>query len=182
MKHLRINSVPQSSLKGSKSAAVASRLAAKQVGVKFAKDKVIKHLNGKHRPSGSDDSPKARASRTPHLGIPTKGQLLLPKMPSTYVGRLSTVIDWHRQIGKIYREMRRHQIDPQLGTRLTYVANVGATLAKIIEEQTPQGISTPSDLSRLNDAELQQLEQLLAKAAGPRAVPERITLGADDGN
>jgi hypothetical protein len=175
MKHLSANSALQSSPRGSKSAARASRLAAKQVGVKANKHNGARHLTApvgaKHRRT----SPKARASRTPRLGLPTKGQLLIPKTPSTYVGRLSSVSDWHRQVGKVYREMRRHQIDPSLGTKLTFVANVGATLARVIEETMPDGIDTPQfDYERLDAAELQQLEALLAKAAGPRT-QERIT-------
>jgi hypothetical protein len=112
-----------------------------------------------------------RARRTPRMGLPTKGELL--PTPSTHVGRLFTVYDWHRQVGKIYREMRRHQIDPGFGTRLTYVANVGATLARFIEETAPKGVEAPPDYSRLDDKELEQLELLLAKAAGPAAL-ERL--------
>jgi hypothetical protein len=160
-------------VKAAKTADKDSRLTAKRQGVKFINDKVVKHLNGKRGLAGSDDSRQARASRTPSLGLPRKG-VLLAKTPSTYVGRLSTVADWHRQIGKVYREMRRHQIDPSLGTKLSYVANVGATLARFIEETMPKGIDIPPDYSRLSDAELQQLEYLLAKAAGPKA-QERIT-------
>jgi hypothetical protein len=171
--------------KRTKTADKASRFAAKPVGAKVAKGKVIKHLNGRHTPPRSDELPKARASRTPHLGIPTKGQLLIQKTPSTYVGRLSTVADWHRQVGKVYREMRRHQIDPSLGTKLTFVANVGATLARVIEETMPDGIDTPQfEYERLTADELAQLEQLLAKAAGP-SVQERLTqstAGAGDGD
>lgn len=126
----------------------------------------------KRRPPRSDDPVAKRASRTPH-GLPAIKGKLLPATSSIYVGRLSTVFDWHRQVGKIYREMRRHQIDPGLGTRLTYVANIGATLAKFIEE-LPQDLNVPPDLSRLDDAELQQLEYLLAKAAGPKAL-EHVT-------
>jgi hypothetical protein len=165
-----------------KTADKASRFAAKPVGAKVAKGKVIKQLNGRHRLARSDELPQARASRTPHLGIPTKGQLLIQKTPSTYVGRLSTVADWHRQVGKVYREMRRHQIDPSLGTKLTFVANVGATLARVIEETMPDGIDTPQfDYERLTADELQQLEQLLAKAAGSQALT-RIPLGEADDN
>jgi predicted flap endonuclease-1-like 5' DNA nuclease len=90
---------------------------------------------------------------------------------------LRTVDDWHRQVAKIYREMRKHQIDPSLGTKLTFVANIGATLARVVDETMPKGINTPPDLSRLNDDELAQLEQLLAKAAGHQA-QQRIPLGA----
>jgi hypothetical protein len=95
-------------------------------------------------------------------------------MPSTYVGRLRTVDDWHRQVAKVYREMRKHQIDPSLGTKLTFVANIGATLARVVEETMPKGIDIPPDYDRLTAAELQQLEQLLAKASGPRT-QERLT-------
>jgi hypothetical protein len=172
MKHLPANSVSQSSLKGSKSADRASRLAAKPHGVKFAKGKVIKQLNGRRSLARSDDSPKAYKSHQPRLGLP-KGELL-QKTPSTYVGRLSCVADWHRQVSKIYRQMRRGQIEASLGTKLTFVANIGASIARWIEETTPKGISVPPNYDLLSADELAQLEALLAKAAGPRA-QERIT-------
>jgi hypothetical protein len=160
-------------VKAAKSADKGRRFAEKRQGVK------VKNANGGSakgaglRLKRSNESRQARANRTPSLGLPAKG-VLLAKTPSTYVGRLSTVSDWHRQIGKVYREMRRHQIDPSLGTKLSYVANVGATLARFIEETMPKGIDIPPDYSRLSDKELQQLEALLTKAAGPRA-PERLT-------
>jgi hypothetical protein len=134
-------------------------------------------------PNTDADLVAERANRIPGMGLPKKGQLLILKTPNTYVGRLSTVFDWHRQIGKIYREMRRGQIDPGVGTRLTYVANVGATLAKFIEEMTPQGIDVPPNYDLLTTAELEQLEYLLTKAAGPRAqerLTQSIASGADN--
>lgn len=51
-----------------------------------------------------------------------------------HVGRLERVSDWRRQIGKIYREMRRGELPHEQGTRLTYVAQIGAQLAKVEEE------------------------------------------------
>jgi hypothetical protein len=161
-----------------KTADKPGRLAAKPVGVEVTNGNGDSRLLRPRGPKRSEDPHKARASRTPSLGIPKKGQVLLlgDREVSTYVGRLSTVSDWHRQVGKIYREMRRHQIDPSLGTKLTYVANVGATLAKVIEETVPKGIHVPPDLSRLDEAELAQLEHLLSKAAGYQA-SERIELG-----
>jgi hypothetical protein len=51
-----------------------------------------------------------------------------------YVGRLETVNDWRKQIAKIYREMRRGELPHEQGTRLTYVADIGARLAKVQEE------------------------------------------------
>jgi hypothetical protein len=161
-------------VKATKSTDKGSRLAAKRQGVKFANDKAVKHLHGRRSPVRSDDSRQARVSRQPPLGLPRKGQVLLAKMPSTYVGRLRTVDDWHRQVAKVYREMRKHQIDPSLGTKLTFVANIGATLARVVEETMPKGIDIPPDYDRLTAAELQQLEQLLAKASGPRT-QERLT-------
>jgi len=131
----------------------------------------VKRDAKRHGLKHSDDPVAERANRTPRLGLP-KAELIL-KTPSTYVGRLFTVIDWHRQIGKVYREMRRGQIAPDLGTKLTFVANAGGTMARWIEESAPKGIEVPPDLDRLDDAELQQLEYLLAKAAGSQAL-ERL--------
>jgi hypothetical protein len=95
----------------------SARKPAKSVGVRSAKD------------NGAKPLPR---------GLPVKATFLPlgagESAPSTYVGRLSTVADWHRQVGKIYREMRKHLIPPDLGTKLTYVANVGATLAKFQDE------------------------------------------------
>lgn len=51
-----------------------------------------------------------------------------------YVGRLDTVNDWRRQIGKIFREMRSGTLPHEAGTRLTYVAQIGAQLAKVEQE------------------------------------------------
>ena len=49
-------------------------------------------------------------------------------------GKLETVDEWRRQINSIYRDMRMGRIPPDFGTKLTYVANVGAQLAKIAQE------------------------------------------------
>jgi hypothetical protein len=155
-----------------KSAAVASRLAVKPPGVKGGRGSAARRLARRRGPKGSDDPVATRASRTPRLGLP-KGELLA-ETPSTYVGRLSTVSDWARQISKIYREMRRHQIPPDLGTKLTFVANAGASVCRWIEESMPKDVHVPPDLSRLDDKELEQLEFLLAKAAGPKAL-EQLT-------
>jgi len=50
------------------------------------------------------------------------------------VGQLETLDQWRRQIGQIYREMRFHTIKTEIGTRLVYVAEIGARLAKMQEE------------------------------------------------
>jgi hypothetical protein len=55
-------------------------------------------------------------------------------IPRVRVGRLDTVDEWRREISTVYREMRLGKIRSDEGTRLTYVANVGAQLAKIAQE------------------------------------------------
>jgi hypothetical protein len=58
------------------------------------------------------------------------GELVKP----VYVGRLQTVNDWRIQIAKIFREMRKGDLPHDHGTKLTYVAQIGAQLAKVEEE------------------------------------------------
>jgi hypothetical protein len=50
------------------------------------------------------------------------------------VGQLDTIDQWRVEISKVYREMRLGKIRSDEGTKLTYVANVGAQLAKIAQE------------------------------------------------
>jgi hypothetical protein len=50
------------------------------------------------------------------------------------VGQLETVNQWRREIAKVYREMRFNTIRTEIGTRLVYVAEIGARLAKMQEE------------------------------------------------
>lgn len=72
--------------------------------------------------------PALRASE--QQPTPGGGDLVRP----VKVGRLETVNDWRRQIAKVYREMRRGELPHEQGTRLTYVAQIGAQLAKVEEE------------------------------------------------
>jgi hypothetical protein len=65
------------------------------------------------------------------LSPPTPSGDLMPHMR---IGRLETVAQWRRQVGKIYRDMRKGRIPKEDGTRLTYVANIGAQLAKYEQE------------------------------------------------
>ncbi len=55
-------------------------------------------------------------------------------MPRVRVGKLDSVVAWRREIGKVYRAMRRGDMDHDIGAKLTYVANVAAQLVKIEEE------------------------------------------------
>src|SRR5689334_14991873 len=68
--------------------------------------------------------PRARA-RTAQPTAPD-GSVIHP----IRVGRLRTVADWHKQVAKVYRAMRKGFLPKEDGTRLTYVANIGAQLAK----------------------------------------------------
>ena len=70
----------------------------------------------------------APRAKTNLVAAPTSADGVHIPMPK--VGRLRTVADWHRQVGKVYRAMRKGFIPKEDGTRLTYVANIGAQLAK----------------------------------------------------
>lgn len=70
------------------------------------------------------------------------------------VGRLQTVADWHRQIGKIFRQVRKGRLPSQEGTRQTFIANVGAQVARYLEEL------------RQNDELRAQVDAILAERNG----------------
>jgi hypothetical protein len=76
--------------------------------------------------SGAQKRKLARARSAPAL----EGSLLR----RIRVGELETVDQWRREIGKIYREMRFQKIPTEQGTRLVYVAEIGARLAKMAQE------------------------------------------------
>lgn len=75
---------------------------------------------------------KHSQSITPPPGAdqPLDGTLL----PRTRVGRLDSVMAWRRELGKLYRAMRRGEMPPDLGARLAYVAQVAAKLVQVEEE------------------------------------------------
>jgi hypothetical protein len=75
-------------------------------------------------------------------------------MPRIKVGRLETVDEWRKEIGKVYRAMRTGTLRSDEGTKLTYVANVGAQLAKIEQE-----LGAIEELRQGNAALRQQLAQ-----------------------
>lgn len=74
------------------------------------------------------------------------GQLVGPAR----VGRLDTVAGWRREIGRVYRAMKRGDIAPSDGTKLAFVADLGARLCKVEQEL----------------AELTQLRQHIARLEG----------------
>jgi hypothetical protein len=79
------------------------------------------------KPSGSAFR-KRRRERLTAAGVPT---VLIRSMD---VGRLRTLQDWRVQIARIYRRMARGELPEYLGTKLAYVANLGAILAKANDE------------------------------------------------
>jgi hypothetical protein len=50
------------------------------------------------------------------------------------VGKLRSLQDWRVQIARIYRRMASGELPEYLGTKLAYVANLGALLAKAADE------------------------------------------------
>jgi hypothetical protein len=86
---------------------------------------------------------RGRAAGDAPTPTPVTGEVVKP----VYVGRLETVSDWRRQIGKIYREMRKGELAAEDGTKLAFVANLGAQQAKVAQELQ----------------ELQQLREQLAR-------------------
>ncbi len=67
-----------------------------------------------------------------------------------YVGKLESVSDWRRQLGKIYREMRRGELRPEDGTKLAFVANLGAQLSRL-EEELKEARALREEIERLQD-------------------------------
>lgn len=51
------------------------------------------------------------------------------------VGRLETVPQWRRLVGRIMRAMLRAEMSPDIGTKLIWAARVGADMAKAEQEQ-----------------------------------------------
>jgi hypothetical protein len=75
-------------------------------------------------------SARRKLARQQATEDPKSGEL----MKRIRVGQLETVAQWRREIGRVYREMRFHTIRTEEGTRLVYVAEIGARLAKMQEE------------------------------------------------
>jgi polyhydroxyalkanoate synthesis regulator phasin len=61
-------------------------------------------------------------------------QVLVTTTGDAKANRLMTVIEWRREIAKVYREMRSGKIRTEEGTRFVYVSEIGARLAKMQEE------------------------------------------------
>jgi len=93
---------------------------------------------------------------TPRL----KGELVRPP----YVGRLSTRADWRRHSAKVWREMRRGEISPDLGARLLWGANI--CWAQVKADDT--------------DASLEALRDQLEAIRTGQPLPARPAIEHDD--
>lgn len=79
------------------------------------------------------------------------------------IGKLESVKDWHRQIADIFTLARLGQMPQHVASKLVYVADVGATMCKSIEELK----------------ELQGLREQLAAIQNGGAVPHQQFLPAE---
>ena len=68
------------------------------------------------------------------------------------VGRLDSVQAWRKEVGRIYRGMRRGEIPTQVGTRLAFVAEVGSRLSRV-EEELKVAQEMSEKLSRLESSQ-----------------------------
>ena len=50
------------------------------------------------------------------------------------IGALQTVAQWQEQVADIYRRARLGEMPDHVATKLTFIANVGAQLARTVEE------------------------------------------------
>lgn len=90
------------------------------------------------------------------------------------VGALKELADWEREIGRVYRLVRRGLMESAEGARLTYILTAGATTCRgKLQERREQ------EQARQIEALRQQLEalqsgrsQLLLPAPDPQPLPE----------
>lgn len=90
------------------------------------------------------------------------------------VGSLTELADWEREIGRVYRLVRRGQMASSEGARLTYILTAGATTCRgKLQERREQ------EQARQIEALRQQLEALqsgrmqpLLPAPDPQPLPE----------
>lgn len=88
-----------------------------------------------------------RKQRRQRLAKTVTGQLI--RMPE--VGRLETLQDWRVQIARIYRRTATGELPEFIGTKLAFIANLGATLAKAADE-LKELQNLREQLARLQDA------------------------------
>src|SRR6185437_3091882 len=91
---------------------------------------------------GNDDRPPENPGVVKTLGprVPPHGGAEAGAAPGEYVkripvGRLETVPQWRRLVGRIMRAMLRGEMPLENGTKLIWAARVGADMAKAEQEQ-----------------------------------------------
>ncbi len=84
--------------------------------------------------SGAQRRKAAKQKASTRLGgaplRPLSAELLAP----VRVEDLETVSGYRRELNRVYGQMRAGQMQPELGTKLAYVLNTGASLARIEQE------------------------------------------------
>ena len=87
-----------------------------------------KHSANKQIRGATPPSTHALAKTEP---APLEGEVIsAPRIPK----RLDTVAEWQREIARVYRAMRKGRMPKEDGTKLVWVADIGAKLAKYQEE------------------------------------------------
>lgn len=73
----------------------------------------------------------------PAMGTESRGlvAVAVEYLPRIKVGRLETVEQWRRLVGKIMRAMVRGEIPLESGTKLMWAARVGVDITKVEQEQ-----------------------------------------------
>lgn len=89
-----------------------------------------------------------------------------PQAERRRVGRLETLADWRRQIGKIYRAVRKGDMPSAEGTRLVYMLESGARIARE-ESRERHEAEQRAQVERLQ----QQLAELQGKRPAAAALP-----------
>lgn len=90
---------------------------------------------------------------------------------------LTKASSWLRELGTVYRLMRRGLIEPEIASRLAFIVMNAGKLAASLEELDRRQVTGPGDgplqisasqldLSRLSIEQLGQLEEII-KVAGP---------------
>lgn len=73
---------------------------------------------------------KAREAERVAAGLPPQPSRPIEYPPLPDVGELNTVADWRRELGNVYRGLRRGQIPAEIVSRLAYVASVAMKLCE----------------------------------------------------
>jgi hypothetical protein len=119
---------------------------------------------GKHKPKLSGAQRRKLQKQKQQLADAPRDGELLARIRMGHFDHGGTVNQWRIELARVYRAMRLGHLRTDEGTKLTYVANVAAQLAKMAEELR----------------ELEALRQQLSRVQGTAPVG-LITSDADGG-